>query len=79
MNVGSGRDEEGSSSEEESDEEMVADTQEGEHVESSAVAEDEPERDQEDLHGDEEASIRQRSLMSKQWSKYRWTTVQLER
>ena len=36
MNVGSGRDEEGSSSEEESDEEMVA---EGEHVEPSAVAE----------------------------------------
>ena len=29
MNVGSGRDEDGSSSEEESDEEMVADAQEG--------------------------------------------------
>ena len=58
MNVGSGRDEEGSSSEEESDEEMVADAQEGEHVESSAVAEDEPDRDQEDLHGDEEAPAR---------------------
>ena len=58
LNVGSGRDEEGSSSEEESDEEMVADAQEGEHVEPSAVAEDEPDRDQEDLHGDEEAPAR---------------------
>ena len=58
MNVGNGRDEEGSSSEEESDEEMVADAHEGEHVESSAVAEDEPDRDQEDLHGDEEAPAR---------------------
>ena len=58
MNVGSGRDEEGSSSEEESDEEMVADAQEGEHVEPFAVAEDEPDQDQEDLHGDEEAQAR---------------------
>ena len=58
MNVGSGRDEEGSSSEEESDEEMVADAQEGEYVEPSAVAEDEPDRAQEDLHGDEEAPTR---------------------
>ena len=52
MNVGSGRDDEGSSSEEDSDEEMVADVQEGGHVEPSAVA------DQEDLHGPEEASAR---------------------
>ena len=58
MNVGSGRDEEGSSSEEESDEEMVADAEEGEHVEPSAVAEDKPDRDQEDLHGSEEAPAR---------------------
>ena len=58
MNAGSGRDEEGSSSEEETDEEMVADAQEGEHVEPSAVAEDEPDRYQEDLHGDEEAPAR---------------------
>ena len=42
MNVGSGRDDEGSSSEEDSDEEMVADTQEREHVEPSAVAEKNP-------------------------------------
>ena len=35
MNVGSGRDDEGSSSEEDSDEEMVADAQEVEHVETS--------------------------------------------
>ena len=58
MNVGSEGDEEGLSSEEESDEEMVADAEEGEHVEPSAVAEDEPDLDQEDLHGDEEAPAR---------------------
>ena len=58
MNVGSGRDDEGSSSEEDSDEEMVADAQEGEHVERSAVAGEEPDRYQEDLHGDEEAPAR---------------------
>ena len=46
MNVGSGRDYEGSSSEEDSDEEIVADAQEGEHVEPSAVAGEEPDRDQ---------------------------------
>ena len=54
VNVGSGRDDEGSSSEEDSDEEMVAE----EHVESSAVAGEEPDRDQEDLPGDEEAPVR---------------------
>ena len=53
MNVGSGRDDEGSSSEEDSDEEM-ADVQEGEHVEPG----EEHDRDQEDLHGDEEAPAR---------------------
>ena len=37
---------------------MWADAQEGEHVEPSAVAEDEPDRDQDDLHGDEEAPAR---------------------
>ena len=58
MNVGSGRDDEGSNLEEDSDEEMVADAQEGEHVEPSAVAGEEPDRDQEDLHGDEEAPAR---------------------
>ena len=58
MNVGSGRDEEGSTSEEERDEEMVADAQEGEHLEPSAVAKDEPDRDQEDPHGNEEAPAR---------------------
>ena len=36
----------------------MADAQEGEHFEPSAVAEDEPDRDQEDLHGDEEAPAR---------------------
>ena len=55
MNMGSGRDDEGSSSEEDSDEEMVADVQEGEHVEPSAVAGEEPDRNHEDVHGDEEA------------------------
>ena len=58
MNVGSGRDEEGPSSEEESDEEMVADAQEGEHVEPSAVAQNEPDPDRENLHGDEWAPAR---------------------
>ena len=58
MNVGSGQDDEGSSSEEDSDEEMVADAQDGEHVERSAVAGEEPDRYQEDLHGDEEAPAR---------------------
>ena len=42
----------------ESDEEEVADAQEGEHVEPPAVAEDEPDRDQEDLHWEEEAPAR---------------------
>ena len=36
----------------------MADVQEGEHVEPSAVAGDEPDRDQDDLHGDEEAPAR---------------------
>ena len=36
----------------------MADAQEGEHVEPPSVAEDEPDRDQEDLHGDEEAPAR---------------------
>ena len=36
----------------------MADAQEGEHVEPSAVTGEEPDRDQEDLHGDEEAPAR---------------------
>ena len=58
MNVGSGRDDEGSSSEEDSDEEMVANVEEGEHVEPSAVAGEEPDWCHKDLHGDEEAPAR---------------------
>ena len=42
MYVGSGRENDGSSSEEDSDEEMVADVQKGEHVEPSAVAGENP-------------------------------------
>ena len=53
MNVGSGGDDEGSSSQEDSDEQVVADVQEGEHVEPCAVAGEEPDRDHEDLQRDE--------------------------
>ena len=58
MNVGSEGSEEGSCSEEDSDEEMVADVQEGEHIEPTAVAGEEADRDHEDLHDDEEAPAR---------------------
>ena len=58
MNVGSRRDDERSSSEEDSEEEMVADVQERKHVEPSTVAGEEPDRDHEDLHEDEEAPAR---------------------
>ena len=36
----------------------MTDVQEGKHIEPSAVAGEEPDRDQEDLHGDEEAPAR---------------------
>ena len=41
-----------------SDEEMMADVEEGEHVEPTAVAGEEADRDHEDFHGDEEAPTR---------------------
>ena len=58
MKVGNERDYEGSSSVENSVEEMVEDVQEGEHVEPTAVAGRDADRDREDLHYDERAPTR---------------------